>query len=300
MRGNSVIRSMTGYGKGSAELPGVRITVEMKTLNNRFADVRLRLPSELSSEEGEIRRRVLTRVQRGRVEMSLDVERTSASTAGVTLNRPLVRAILDAASQLQSDSEVEGRIDVNTLLGLPNVLVQERPLADLDEAGRAAIHRAVEGALDALDGERRREGEELRTEILARLAKMEGLVREIRGLAAEVPTTARRKLVERIEALTLSVPLDPARLAQETAFLADRCDVTEELVRLEGHVAQARALVESPDAEPVGKRLDFLLQEIHRETNTINSKSGELEISRRALALKSESEKVREQIQNLE
>lgn len=300
MRGNHVIRSMTGYGKGSAELPGVRITVEFKTLNNRFADVRLRLPAELSSEESEIRRRVLTRVQRGRVEMSMDVERTATAGGGLSLNRPLVRAILDAAAEIGGDPEITGKIDVNTLLALPNVLVQSRPLADLDEDGRAAIHRAVEGALDALDGERRREGEELRAEILGRLGKMEDLVREIRGHAADVPTTARRKLVERIEALALTIPLDAGRLAQETAYLADRCDVTEELVRLDGHVAQARALVERPDAEPVGKRLDFLLQEIHRETNTINSKAGDLEISRRALALKSESEKVREQIQNLE
>ena len=295
-----MIRSMTGYGKGSAELPGVRITVELKTLNNRFADVRLRLPAELAGEESEIRRRVLARVQRGRVEMSLDVERTATAGGGISLNRPLVRAILDAASEIGGDGSVGGRIDVNTLLALPNVLLQARPLADLDDDGLAAIHRAIEGALDALDGERRREGEELRAEIVARLSSMDELVREIRELAASVPTTARRKLVERIEALAIAVPLDAGRLAQETAFLVDRCDVTEELVRLEGHVGQARALVERPDAEPVGKRLDFLLQEIHRETNTITSKSGELEISRRALALKSESEKVREQIQNLE
>jgi uncharacterized protein (TIGR00255 family) len=129
---------------------------------------------------------------------------------------------------------------------------------------------------------------------------MEKLVREIRELAEKLPQAVLRKLNERLAVLLSAVPIDQGRLAQEAAFLADRSDVTEELVRLEGHLAQTRALVTEPGSEAVGKRLDFLLQEINRETNTINAKSGDLEISRRALALKSEAEKIREQVQNLE
>jgi uncharacterized protein (TIGR00255 family) len=129
---------------------------------------------------------------------------------------------------------------------------------------------------------------------------MRGLVGEVRRLAADLPQGVHRKLVERLDVLLKSVPVDPARVAQEAAFLADRCDVTEELVRLSSHIEQTLKMLAEPDEEPLGKRLDFLLQEIHRETNTINSKSGDLEISRHALALKSEAEKIREQIQNLE
>jgi len=295
-----MIRSMTGYGKGSAELPGLRITVELRSLNNRFADLRFRLPPELYAEESEIRRRVSARVQRGRVEMGLEVERTDNGDRGVSLNRALVRAVAEAAREVEREFGIEGRVDVNTVLALPDVLQRTRPLAHLDEAGRAAVYGAVEAALAALDAERRREGETLADEIRPRVARMEAIVGEIRALAAELPAAVQRKLLERVETLAASLSLDPARLAQEAAFLADRSDVTEEIVRLEGHVRQAGSLLERPDGEPVGKRLDFLLQEIHRETNTINSKSGDLEISRRALALKLEAEKVREQIQNLE
>lgn len=291
---------MTGYGKGAAELPGLRITVELRSLNNRFADLRLRLPQELYGEESEIRRRVLARVQRGRVEMGLEVERTENGDRGVSLNRSLVRAVAEAAREVEREFGIEGRVDVNTVLALPDVLQRARPLAHLDETGRAAVYAAVDAALAALDAERRREGATLADEIRPRLARMEAIVAEIRVLAAELPAAARRKLLERIEALAPSVPFDPGRLAQEAAFLADRADVTEEIVRLEGHVRQSCSLLERPDGDPVGKRLDFLLQEIHRETNTINSKSADLEISRRALALKLDAEKVREQIQNLE
>lgn len=296
-----MIRSMTGYGKGAAEVAGLRITVELRSLNNRFADIRLRLPSELFAEESAIRRRVLSRVQRGRVEMGLDLERTGGAEAGVTLNRPVVQAVVDAVQALEREFGIVGAVDARTVLALPDVLQRARPLADLDESGRAAVHDAVESALVALDADRRREGAALAHEIGARLARMREIAVEVRRIAADLPVAAHRKLLERIETLTAGGPaLDPGRLAQEAAFLADRADITEELVRLDGHIDQSASLVTGPDCEPVGKRLDFLLQEIHRETNTINSKSGDLEISRRALALKSEAEKVREQVQNLE
>jgi len=189
---------------------------------------------------------------------------------------------------------------VNTVLSMPDILQKSPQGAEASSEERAAVRRAVEGALDALDAERRREGEALREEILARAGRMRGLVEEVRRLAADLPRGAHGKLLERLEVLLKAVPVDPARVAQEAAFLADRCDVTEELVRLSAHIEQTARLLGEPDEEPVGKRLDFLLQEIHRETNTINSKSQDLEISRQALALKSEAEKIREQIQNLE
>lgn len=294
-----MIRSMTGYGKGSLELGRLRITIELKSLNNRFADLRLRLPAELQSEEIDLRRRVLQSIRRGRVELSLSLERAGEGEERFTLNRSLLRALSDAAGRAREEFGFSGNLEVGALLAFPDVLARS-DAGGLTDAEILGVHRALDAALEALDHERRREGEALREEIVGRLGRMQELVGEIRGLSAALPGALQEKLTERMSALLKTVPLDPGRLAQEAAYLADRSDVTEELVRLQGHVAQAHALVTEGDAEPVGKRLDFLLQEIHRETNTVNSKAADLEISRRALALKSETEKVREQVQNLE
>lgn len=295
-----MIRSMTGYGKGSVELGRLRITVELKSLNNRFADLRLRLPGELQSEEIDIRRRILQGIKRGRVELSLSIERVGEGDDRYALNRPLLHALTRAAGSVREEFGFAGNLDVNTVLAIPEVLVRSEAGGGLTDAEILGVHRAVDAALEALDRERRREGEALREEVVGILGRMEDLVREVRARAETLPSSLLDKLTERMAVLFKAGPVDPTRLAQEAAFLADRSDVTEEIVRLAAHLAQARAILSDAEGEPVGKRLDFLLQEIHRETNTINSKSADLEISRRALALKSEAEKVREQIQNLE
>jgi len=295
-----MIRSMTGFGQGTAEGPGVRVTAQARSVNNRFADVRLRLPAELAPAEATVRRAVLDRVRRGRVEMEVTVDRSEGAAAPVLVNRPLAEGIVRAARALRDELRLHGEIDLATLVGMPGVLRPPAAPASLDGAGMAAVLEAVRAAVEALDAERLREGESLRADLLERLARMESLASGIRTRAGEVPAVVQRRLLARLSELSTEVALDPARVAQEVAFLADRCDVTEELVRLDGHLAQARALLSEPDGEPVGKRLDFLLQEIHRETNTINAKASDLDISRKALDLKTESEKVREQIMNLE
>jgi uncharacterized protein (TIGR00255 family) len=183
---------------------------------------------------------------------------------------------------------------------VPGVLESASRSVELDDASRAVVDRALESALAALDAERHREGRSLQNDLVARIDTMESHVAAVRDRAAAVPAAAQKRIAERVQQLVTQIALDPARVAQEAAFLADRADVTEELVRLTGHLAQARTLLADSEGEPVGKRLDFLLQEIHRETNTIASKSADLEISRRALDLKAEAEKIREQIQNLE
>lgn len=295
-----MIRSMTGYGKGSAEIPGLRVTVELRSLNNRFADLKLRLPPELAGEEGALRRALLARIRRGRLELNLSIDRTHGSDPAGSLNREALRAVIDAARAAKEEFGLRGDLDVSAALAAPDVLRRGTATGELDEPAVTAVHTALAGALDALDAERKREGAALVREIVPRLARMLELVGEVRQSAAAQPKFLHDRLRERIESLTAGIGIDPARLAQEAAFLADRGDVTEELVRLDGHLLQARQVLEGKDGEPVGKRLDFLLQEIHRETNTISSKSSDLEIARRALDLKSEAEKVREQIQNLE
>jgi len=294
-----MIRSMTGYGLGTAEAGGLKVTIELRSVNNRFADLKLRLPDELLPFEPELRRKIQETVKRGRLELDLRFDRAGASGAPVVLDKTVVEAALQALAELRDGYGIRGEWDLATLMRVPGVLVPAGRPRELDDASRAAVDRALELALAALDRERTREGEALGADLRARVDRMEAHVAAIREKAAAVPAAVHKRILERVAPLAAQVPLDPARLAQEAAFLADRADVTEELVRLTGHLAQARTLL-GEVREPVGKRLDFLLQEINRETNTIASKSGDLAISRLALELKSECEKFREQIQNLE
>jgi uncharacterized protein (TIGR00255 family) len=294
-----MIRSMTGYGQGAAEAPGLKATVELRSVNNRFADLKLRLPDSLVAQESALRGKVLATVKRGRVDLDLRLERTGPG-AGLVLNRAVVDAVLAAWKTLRDDYGIQGEWDLPSLMRVPGLFEAAGKGAALDDDARAAVDRALDHALAALDAERVREGGRLQADLIQRVATMSGVVGTIRDRAATVPDAIRAKLIDRVSALAGQVPLDPARVAQEVAFLADRSDLTEEIVRLEGHLDQARSLLESVDGEPVGKRMDFLLQEIHRETNTIASKSQDLEISRSALTLKAEAEKIREQVQNLE
>jgi uncharacterized protein (TIGR00255 family) len=295
-----MIRSMTGYGQGAAEAPGLKVTVELRSVNNRFADVKLRVPDDLSPFEPELRRKVLATVKRGRVDVDLRLERTGDLDVPLALNRKVVESALAAWRTLRDEYGIEGTWDLQALMRVPGVFETARTATCLDEAGRNAVDGALDLALAALDAERRREGGLLRDDLVSRVSRMKGVVADIRELATAVPEALQRKIAERVRQLLTQVALDPARVAQEAAFLADRSDVTEEVVRLDGHLLHAQALLQESGGEPVGKRLEFLLQEIGRETNTIASKSADLGVSRHALDLKAEAEKIREQIQNLE
>jgi uncharacterized protein (TIGR00255 family) len=295
-----MIRSMTGYGQGTAEAPGLKVTVELRSVNNRFADLKLRLPEELVPFEQELRRKVLQTVKRGRVDVDVRLARTGDAAVPFALNRPVLQAALSAWATLRDEFGIQGPFDIHTLLRIPGIFESSDPRSSLDEAARRVVEHALDAGLAALDAERRREGGVLRDDLVARVSRMSGVVGSIGEVAAGIPSALQKKIADRVQQLVTQVTLDPARIAQEAAFLADRSDVTEELVRLKGHLAHAQTLLSESDGEPVGKKLEFLLQEILRETNTIASKSVDLGISRHALELKAESEKIREQIQNLE
>jgi uncharacterized protein (TIGR00255 family) len=216
------------------------------------------------------------------------------------LDRVLAEEAVAAARTLGEEFGVEGRLDVTALLGIPGLLAGAPVECRWDAELQKALETTLGTALAALDEERLREGRHLQQDLQSRVAHMGQLVLAMRGRAEKLPATARERLIERLRGLAPEVVLDPARLAQEAALLAERSDVTEELVRLDGHLEQATRLLGEPDGEPLGKRMDFLLQEIQRETNTVNSKASDLELGRLALELKGEIEKVREQVQNVE
>ncbi len=292
------MKSMTGYGRGSADGEHFSVSVDLKTVNNRFLDVHLRLNAELASLEPVIKRQISSRLARGRVDVSVNFERT-AQTA-YELNRPLIAGYVNALREMQKEFGIAGEVDINVLARLPGAL---QPARDgLSDEVVSGIERALTEALAELERMRAQEGEALRIEMTERIDRIDTLVPIIENAAAGLVDAYRARLQKRIgELLNRNgqlVEIDPARLAQEVAYLSDRSDVSEEMVRLRSHLTQFRVALNS--TAETGKMLDFLLQELNREANTTLSKSTDLSIKEAALAIKQEVEKLREQVQNVE
>ena len=292
------MKSMTGFGRGAASGDEFTVAVEIKTVNNRYLDIHLRLSQELSPLEMIIRKRVGARLSRGRVDLNINFERTGATTYEV--NRPLIAGYVSAMRDIQQQFNLSGEIDVSSVARLPGALAPARD--GLDEVNTTGLERALDEALDSLERMRESEGAALTEEMRVRVAKIEAEVPVIEAAAAGLADAYRQRLQKRVGELIArggqAVELDAGRLAQEVAYLADRSDISEELARLRSHLEQFRAAVEAEGE--VGKRLDFLLQELNREANTVLSKATEISIKDAGLAIKAEVEKLREQVQNVE
>lgn len=293
------MKSMTGFGRGSETTEGFNISVDLKTVNNRFLDVHLRANADLAGIEALIRRRIGERLARGRVDAQINIERTGAVL--YELNRPLISGYILAIREMQQEFSLTGEPDVNVLARLPGAMQAARDAVS-DEM-LTCVEGALSGALDELEEMRQREGGALAAEMRARLDEIEHHVPIIEAVAGGQVDAYRARLQRRISELLARdglevVELDQGRLAQEVAYLADRSDITEEITRLRSHLAQFRDGVEGEGE--IGKRLDFLLQELNREANTILSKSTDVAIKESALAMKAAVEKLREQVQNVE
>ena len=292
------MKSMTGFGRGSATGENFSVAIDVKTVNNRFLDVHLRMGTELSSLESVVKRRISTRLSRGRVDASITFERTGE--VAYELNRPLIAGFLGALKTMQQEFDLTGEPDINVLARLPGAM---QPVRDgLDEKMIAGIVNAIDEALNELEQMREREGEALAAEMHLRLDEISRQVPIIESAASLLVDNYRARLQKRIGELlardTPGVEVDPGRIAQEVAYLADRSDISEEITRLKSHLVQFRETLES--SGETGKRLDFLLQELNREANTVLSKSTDLSIKEAALQIKGEVEKLREQVQNVE
>jgi len=292
------MKSMTGYGKAMVAGDDFSVSVDLKTVNNRFLDIHLRVGSELASVEPAIKKRISSRLSRGRVDVTVSMER--ASQIAYEINRPLIAGYVSALKQLQQDFDIAGELDINVIARIPGALQPARN--GIDERMIAALDQAMDQALDELERMREKEGEALKNELRERVQKIETLVPIIEASAAGLADAYRLRLQKRIgELLNRAgqvVEIDPVRLAQEVAYLADRSDVSEEMVRLRSHLAQFQEALNAPGE--AGKMLDFLLQELNREANTTLSKSTDLVIKEAGLAIKAEVEKLREQVQNVE
>lgn len=293
---------MTGYSKVREESGGFSLNVAVKSVNHRFLDLQFRMPSVLSPMEPALRRIVKQHVIRGHVEVSVNLER--AGTEELKVDRKLLKAYIAVCREVQDELGSAGEPDVVQLLRIPGVLSGEAELTDKELAAiRKILEPALVSALETLNTMREREGEALEKDIRERLDHLESLRKSIAKQARRIPQYAQQRLENRLRELLGAVHVDAARLAQEVAYLASRSDIAEELTRFQSHLVQVRQLLaESPE---VGKKLDFLFQELNREANTLLSKTSDVpqtgaEVGRQAIEMKSEIEKLREQVQNIE
>jgi uncharacterized protein (TIGR00255 family) len=283
----SGLQSMTGYG--AAETQGLK--VEIRSLNHRHADITLRAPSLFAAHEVPIRARVKERFSRGKFDVTVSV--TAAQKVQVRLNMHVARALHEAFLDLQRELGMGGGPTLEIFSGYRDLLMTQE-----QEVSETTLMEVVEEALDRLEEMRRREGTLLSHDLGYRLARLEELHREVALRAGELSACYRDAITKRVADLMAELPVDEVRVAQEIAIAAQRMDISEELARLKSHLEQCRSLVSAGGV--VGRRLDFLVQELHRETNTISSKAADLGIINAAVDMKTEIERLREQVQNIE
>jgi uncharacterized protein (TIGR00255 family) len=292
-----MIKSMTGYGKGRAGAEGGSLTVEIKSVNHRYCEVGVKAPRSLLAWESEIRKRVGERLKRGKIDVFINQELNDGTAMLPTINRPLAAAYVELFKQLRSEFALGGEIPLSVLVNQKDVLVLRESEPD-EERARTFLAEALATALDQLEKMRLAEGEATLQDLQVRLDLVEEMLGRIEERSAVVPKEWQEKLKERLARLAGDLDIDPQRIAQEMALFADRCDISEELSRFRSHLQQFRALFQV--AEPVGRQMDFLVQELNRETNTMGSKSNDAELTRLVVAIKAELERIREQVQNIE
>lgn len=289
---------MTGFGRGAASENNYSITVELKTVNNRFLDINMRIPGELQLLEPVIKKLISNRLARGRVEVNLQYDRNDA--VEFELNRPMITGFLTAMQEMRDEFSLTGEPDINVIARLPNVVTTKKQ--EPSDEFLKTVESVFELAIDDLETMRAKEGEMLATELSNRIDGIESKMPAIEAEAAKVAEEYTVRLTKRVNELLAKtdsqLDIDQGRIAQEVAFLADRADISEEITRLTNHIEHFRSIV--ADERDVGKRLDFLTQELNREANTIASKTNNMIVKENALAIKSEIEKIREQVQNVE
>ena len=290
-------RSMTGFGRGEASADGRTWVAEVRTVNHRFLDQRVVLPRLFGALEEPVKKLVAASLDRGRVDCTFSLQGMTTSQPQLVVNDSVARQYHRCLRQLIGDYGLRPEIGLADMLTLRDVITLEEPRPDM-EAEWQLIRTALAAALRDCDRMREEEGRAMQVDLLDRLGKFEAIVARITDRLPELLALRQAELRQRVGRLLDGVDLDPVRLAQETAILADKSDVTEEVIRLGSHIAQFRAFLASD--EPVGRRLDFLLQEFLREVNTLSSKIANADIAHLGVEMKNEIEKLREQVQNIE
>jgi uncharacterized protein (TIGR00255 family) len=291
------MRSMTGYGRGEVDYNGAKFSVELVSVNRKQSDIMVSLPRDLTELEPRIRQTINENISRGRTNVLVCVHSLLNGPRALALDSELARSYHDAMRALQRELSAPGEITIGTILQAPGVMRTPEETINAQEVW-PSVERALRAALAELIKMREREGKHLAKDLIHRLKAMRKKLKEIRALHPDVVKKYRAALLDRIQKAGLPVPSDDERIVKEITFFADRADISEELTRLESHLAQfAHHLRKN---EPVGRTLEFITQEIFRELNTLGAKANDAVISQRVVACKAELEKIREQIQNLE
>lgn len=295
-----MILSMTGFGRASREIDGLGLEVELRSVNHRHLDLRLRLPRVLLDHEARLKKGIQSRLSRGKVDVTVNLT-TGVSAASLEIDEGIAAQYVAAGAALRDRHSLAGGLDVAALLALPGVTRVVETQVDA-EILLGPLDEAIEQATESLILMRAAEGVSLSTEIVSRLGRVAALASSFEGRSDEVFAIAKQRLQKRAEQIRREVGVvDDARLHQEIVIAADRLDITEELVRLQSHIAQFRETLRSAGrAKPVGRQLDFLLQELGREANTVGSKANDAPLAQDVIEMKTELERIREQVQNVE
>ena len=292
-----MIKSMTGYGSAKGTVEGLEISVELKSVNNRYLDASVRMPRSFLFAEDAVKSLVQQHISRGKVDVFVSVDSSMADDMTVRVNEPLLRGYLEAINHIAEEYKLPNDATAMSITRFPDVLSVEKKEADAD-AISAGICAIAEKALCDFDAMRLREGEKLRDDVLSRVETIDALVSQVEHDAPNTVTEYRRRLEQKMAEVLGSAGIDENRILAEAAIFADRIAVDEETVRLRSHMAQLKTMING--SSPTGKRIDFLMQEFNREANTIGSKCQNSDIAHVVVDLKAEIEKIREQIQNIE
>ena len=291
-----MIKSMTGYGKSSLSINSREYQVEIKTVNHKYIDVNIKMPRIISYLEEDVRKLVVSRIKRGKVDIQISFENYSQDGNDVKINTELAQIYIQSLRKLAEAENLSSNIEVTEITKLPDVLTIK---SNLDEnETKEELLQVVNEAIDKLIQMRKIEGEKISKDILDKITRIEQKIEEIFGLSTGLIEEYVVKLEARVKELLKTEELDKSRLMQEVVIYADKCSVEEEVTRLRSHIYQLRQLINSE--EPIGKKMDFLIQEMNRETNTIGSKANNLEITNIVVDIKTILEDIREQIQNIE
>jgi len=288
---------MTGFGRAEGDTTLGKIFVESRSVNHRYCDINMKLPKRLTLFENRMKEMIRSQVSRGRIDVSLRLENSGEEKVQLSVDLDLAKQYYRVLHELKEKLQLKDDITLNLLAGAKDLIMTKEEIGDLEPYWQEVL-RILEQSLKNMDEMKRLEGESLAHDLKQRL---ESIAEQFQMIKQQFPSRLEAtlsRLHDRLRSLLEGMEVDPSRFQQEIAFLAERTDITEEIVRAESHLAQFRTLLEGN--EPVGRKMDFLLQEIHREVNTVSAKANDAEISQRVVEIKSELEKIREQVQNIE
>ena len=292
-----MIRSMTGYGKQSLSVEKREYQIEMKSVNHRYLDINIKLPKSISYLEDTIKKEISAKIKRGKIDVFITFENNSQEGKNITINKELAKLYIEQLKELAQEEKILSNIEVMDIAKLPDILTVKND--EEDERIQNELIEVVQGAISKIIEMKNIEGSKIEQDLLQRIDKIENKIMEISVKSTGLIEEYVVKLEKRIKEILKTEDIDKSRLAQEVVIYADKCSIEEEVTRLKSHIYQFRNLIANNN-ETIGKKLDFLIQEMNRETNTIGSKANNLEITNGVIDIKTELEDIREQIQNIE